>query len=337
MSSSEIVKSEQGNGGSSIVKESSGFGTVSAERSNEMNTSASIAKAQAEVQAPYIMAERKPRDWDTVRQKILHECKRPGFAEVAIYAKPVGGKKIEGLSVRFAEAAARCVTNVKQDATTTFDDAAKRTVRITVTDLESNTQYSEEATIEKVVERRNLAKGQKALGSRTNSYGDTVFLVDATADDVLNKQNSAVSKSFRNALLRLVPGDIKEEAMAQIRATRANETAKDPDAARKKMVDAYLVLGVKPADLKSYIGKELAVLGPQEIEHLRDIYTAIKDGETTWKAVVESNADNAGETKSLSLKEHVAKKAAKKEHVAEVVADKDGVIVSSPDPEPGAQ
>ena len=59
------------------------------------------AQAKAQIEARYIMAERHPRDLDIVRAKLIKECKRPGFAAVARYLKPIG-RGVEGPSIRFA-------------------------------------------------------------------------------------------------------------------------------------------------------------------------------------------------------------------------------------------
>ncbi len=71
------------------------------------------AKEIASVQARYVMAAARPRSWMEARTRILRECERPGFAEAAWYSKPIGaGKSVGGLSIRFAEAAARYAGNV---------------------------------------------------------------------------------------------------------------------------------------------------------------------------------------------------------------------------------
>ena len=50
-------------------------------RTGETAVSAVAALAEANVKARYAMALRRPRDLDEVREKILKECRRPGFAE----------------------------------------------------------------------------------------------------------------------------------------------------------------------------------------------------------------------------------------------------------------
>src|SRR5262245_35832870 len=107
------------------------MGGISVSRENHA-TAALVAKARADIEARWTMALHRPRNMDQVRAMLLKECRRPGFAEVAIYHKPVGDG-VEGLSIRFAEAAARCYGNVAQDATQIYDDPDVRVMRVTAT------------------------------------------------------------------------------------------------------------------------------------------------------------------------------------------------------------
>lgn len=256
----------------------------------ETATEAAAAAAKAQIESRYIMAMRNPRDLDAVRVRLLKECKRPGFAGVAIYDKPIGRDGITGPSIRFAEAAIRCMTNILAETTTLYDDSRRRIVQVSVTDLEANISYPKTVTIEKTVERRN-SKGRTVISERVNSYGDTVFIVEATDDEILNKENALISKALRNCALRVIPGDIVDEAIAQLQATRQAEFAQDPDAARKKMIDAFATLGVQPADLKNWLGRDLATASPAELDKLRGIFSAIKEGETSWSAVMENKRE----------------------------------------------
>ena len=296
------------------------FGSTSLAAQAETASTAVAAQAAAQVQARYVMALKRPRDLDTVRHLLLKECKRPGFAEVARYRKPIG-QGIEGPSIRFAEAAIRCMTNILPETVTTYDDVSKRILRVSVTDLETNVTYSKDITIDKTVERNSLRSGQTALRTRVNSYGKNVFIVRAEDDDMLNKENALVSKALRTCALRLLPGDIMDEAMDLVIATLRDKAAKDPDSERKKMIDAFGSLGVTPAMLKDYVGRELTTLSPSEIVDLRSLYQTIKDGEATWteavankggtvEAVASPNGkpSNAAEL-TAKLKQEKAKKA----------------------------
>lgn len=282
---------ENGNGNTAIVKREE-FGAQQLAAMQETASVAVAAQAKAAVESRYIMALRKPRDMDDVRIRMLKECARPGFAEAAWYRKPVG-KGVEGFSVRFAEAAIRCMSNVMPEVSTVYDDREKRIVRVSVTDLESNVTYSRDVTVTKTVERSKVADGQEVFGSRQNSQGKTTYIVAATEDDLLNKEGSLVSKALRNLALRLVPGDILDECEAKIKAVRRKGDAEDPEASRKKLADAFAALGIMPADLKAYLGQALDSISPAQLAELRDLYSAIKTGETTWREVMSERAENA--------------------------------------------
>lgn len=275
-------------GGAAIQQTSEGFGTQAIVRANETASTAIAAQARAQIEARYIVAMKNPRDMETVRVKLLKECARPGFADVARYSKPVGRDKIEGPSIRFAEAALRCMGNAVPESTVIWDDDEKRIVRVSVTDIESNLTYSTDVVVAKTVERSRLSDGQQALGSRTNSRGSIVYLVRATEDDLLNKQNAQISKALRTNGLRLLPGDILEECMDRVLETQKNRDAKDPDAARRKLLDAFAKLDVLPNQLAEYLGHDISQMVPAELSELRAVYQALADGETTWAALMAS-------------------------------------------------
>lgn len=267
-----------------VVK--TGFAETSMQRQTETSSDALAAQATASVQARYLMAIKRPRDWEAVRVALLKACKRPGFAQDAIYAKPMGGETIQGPSIRFAEEAARAMTNVLSEIAAIYDDSKKRIVRVTVTDLESNLTFYKDVNVEKSVERKFPKKGTVILAQRTNSYGEPVFLVVATEDEAATKEAALCSKQLRELLLRLLPSDIKEDAFNQIRETRQTADAADPDAAKRRVIDSFFDLGVDPKQLAEFLGHDLGALNPAELHRLRSIYAGLKDGETTWADVM---------------------------------------------------
>lgn len=284
-----------------VVREE--FGATERTAIVETSSTAVAAQAEAMVKARYTMALARPRDWDTVRVRLLKECKRTGFAKTAIYEKPVGKDKVRGLSIRFVEAAVRCMSNVSVDTMLLYDDAQKRIVRIAVVDMESNTPYSTDLVIPKTVERRQLGKGQVPLSSRTNSYGDQVYTVVGTDDDIQNKAAALASKAIRTNGLRLLPGDIQDECLALIMSTRQAEIAADPDAARKSVADAFASLGIMPNKIAAYLGHELESATPAEIDSLRSLFAALKDGETNWSEVMDSVAPSGGDAEAQAAQQ----------------------------------
>lgn len=252
----------------------------------ELSARAAAEQARAMVESRYVMALKKPRNIEMVRLAVLKECQRPAFAAVARYAKPIGGSKVEGWSIRFAEAALRALGNVLPEIATIYDDSAKRVVRVSVTDLEANLTYSKDITIEKHVERRN-AKGRSVLAKRVNTSGDTVYIVEATEDELQTKEASLTSKVLRQLALRLLPGDILDEAFERISATLQAGDAKDPAAANRRLIDAFAELGVPPTELERYLGHPVAQIVSAEREELRTAYAGLKEGEATWSDIVE--------------------------------------------------
>jgi hypothetical protein len=242
---------------------------------------AAAETAKAEVQAAFVMAIHRPRSSEQARQNILKLCKKPDFAESVEYSKPVGNTKITGLSVRFAEQALREWGNVRTTQRVTYEDDTVRRIMVKVLDLESNAEFSREVSVSKTVERKNN-KGREVISERTNSFGEKVYIVVATDDEVATKEAAAVAKVIRNEGLRLLPPDIKEEALETARQTLRNRDAEDPDAAVRKITDGFAGLGVTVAMLEGFLGHPVAQVAPAEMDELRKMFRAIKDGEARW-------------------------------------------------------
>lgn len=313
--------------------EREGFDSKEIERRNETSTSATVAQARAEIEARYVVAMQRPRDQDNVRVRLLKECGRSSFAARAYYSLPRGDKPgritgrpntIEGLSVRFAEAAIRVSGNVLQQTRTTYDDDFKRMLTVACSDLETNAVYTRDLIVTKTIERRSPKDKAVILGKRTNSAGIEVYIVQTTDDELLQKEGAMVSKAFRTLALRLVPADILEECEHQIAETVRSEIAKDPEGERKRIADGFAPLGILPSDLKDYLGHELAACSPAQLMHLRGLYSAIRDGEVTWSEVLAeteqkraaSTAEGAGAEKKsagASVAEKIAARTAASE------------------------
>lgn len=289
----------------------------------ETASTAAAVQAKTQVEARYMMAMHNPRSVAQFRLKLLDACKRPRFAQTSRYAKPVGKEKIVGWSIRFAEECARSLGNLLIESAVIYDNPQIRIVRVMVTDLEANLTYPTDVTVAKTVERSYLKEGQKAIRTRVNSSGKPVHIVEATDDDILNKQNALISKAIRTAVLRVVPGDILEEAEEMVMHTVRKEDAVDPAAKAKAIADAFYSHGVMPAQIEAVLGHPLAQVTPAEVTMMRTWITAIKDGDATWKEIQAAfAADKAGDEKPAStgtsaLKDRLAAKKAPVADVAE--------------------
>lgn len=262
----------------------------------ETASTAMAAQAKAMVEARYIMALRTPRNWDEVRQKIIRECNRFSFADnkSVYYVKPIGDG-VEGLGIRFVETAIRHMGNVLVESTMIFEDDNKEIHRVTVGDLEGNTTYWTDVIATKTVERSRPLDDGSYISVRKNSRNKNVYTVPANDDDMLTKRGALISKSIRSQGERLIPGDIKDEAISIIKAVRLAKINKDPEGERKRIADAFIEIGVKVRDLQDYLGHTLDTCSPAELVSLRGIYGAIRDGEATWKSVMDNAQEKSAE------------------------------------------
>ncbi len=255
---------------------------------NESMAMVLAKQSQAEIQARYVMARTNPRDWDQVREKLLKACKRPRFAETARKRMPVGDQQIDYLTIRFVEAALRYAGNIATTAVATFEDDNQRKVRVTVEDLENIMSYSTTLTVGKTVERRSHKKTDIVLGQRETSRGHTVYILEATPEEINRKQNAEISKAISTLGKKLIEGDILEECEDQIKATVKTADAKDPDAAKRRIFDSFAEIGVMVEQIKKYLGHEAQTLNPKELDDLRALYQAIRDGDTSWKEIMDA-------------------------------------------------
>ena len=271
--------------------------------------SALQAQARAEVEASYLMAWQRPRDEDGARDRLLHACKRPAFAALVEYSRPVGGgKPARGPTIRFAEAAKRAWGNLKSGAVLLNDSPTLRTYRCSATDLESNTVEFLDVAIEKTVERRVVPEGITPISKRKNSRGQWVHTIPADELSLLAKERAACRKAVRQCIIALLPEDIVLEALSAARTTVREADAADPDAAKKRLLDAFSSAGIKPADLRDFVGHSLERVSPKELEELRGMYGALSEGHVTFDEALEQKRIERGEIKpSKSAAEKVRK------------------------------
>jgi hypothetical protein len=252
------------------------------------------ALVRAQVEARYVVAERRARDMDDVRVRVLRNVERPGFADVAWFRKPIGAG-VEGFSVRFTDMAAQVLGNLLEEAPVLFEDPTRRVIRVSVTDLETNLTKWKDVILEKTVERRNLNDGRLALSVRKNSRGEPTYTVPATEDELLAKEGALCSKVRRNLILQILPGDIQDAAKTRILEIRRGAAPKDPESAKRKVVDSFALLSVSPSDLKTYLGHDVGTCSPSELQDLRDLYASIASGEVAWADIVAEKKDEAAD------------------------------------------
>lgn len=274
---------------------------------------AQMAREQAIVQSRYAMAIKMPRDMDTFRVKLLKEASRPGLAEVAEYNRPVGKEKDEitgewvekrakGPTIHLLRVALALYGNNGPDVSIVSETATSRTCRVTLSDYETNYHPSKEFTFSKLIEKKGFKKKGKEeppdrpyISTRVNTYGDTVYICPMNLDEIRKEENRLAALTKRAVAEEFLPRDIVREALAKAVEVKNAEIKRDPDAAKKRILDKFAEIQVPPAELLAYIGHPLDRLTPDELDDLRGIWSAINDNETTWRAVMESK-DPSGTT-----------------------------------------
>lgn len=254
------------------------------------------SEAKARIEARFIIGQKMPRNEEDSRQRILDRCKDYEFAAEAIYKKPVSNRDIEGLSIRFAEEALVLWKNMDSETVIVSDTEDKRINRVTTIDYQSNSSFTKMFTAYKTVERKKESD-RDVIDTRRNSAGKLVYIVLATEDEFNNKEAAQESKIRRNQVIALLPADLKRDALETCKKTVAKKLKADPLTERRKVFDAFKAEGIYASELVKIIPSgNIETIDVSEIEHLRQIYIAIREGHATWASILKEYGKASDDT-----------------------------------------
>lgn len=269
-------------------------------------TGAGIEIAQArevqEVQAAMTIAKRFPRNEDTAYTKVIQACKRRGLAESAQYEYPRGGQTIKGPSIRLAETLARYWGNLQYGVAEVARRRGYSECIAFAWDLESNVRPTLAFTVR---HQRDTRQG-------------IVMLTDERDINELILNQGA--RRQRNCLLKVIPADLIEDAIAQCERTLAAENKDMPLSDRaKKMAAHFLDMGVTVEMIEAKLGHKVSVMSETEYTKLRKLWQAIKDGATTAAEafsaqLVPTAKEEAKKSRAEELKEKMKAQAAAMEN-----------------------
>jgi hypothetical protein len=237
------------------------------------------ARAEAETKVMIVMAHQNPRDEHLAYTKMVNACARPTFAEAARYYYERGGNPIDGLSIGFAREASRVWGNMVHGVEVVAhlsETEAPPHGRVDVIgyawDLETNVRSVKPVTFKALIYRK---KG----GWIKPDERDFRELV---------ARNGAIAE--RNAILDMLPPDLKEDLLQRLRKTGAERAARDLERDRagvmSAMVKAFGEFGVTEAMLLSYVSlKKWDKLAPEQLARLRAVYTGLHDNAYTAASV----------------------------------------------------
>jgi hypothetical protein len=254
------------------------------EETGELVPTVSAAAVEQEIKAAITVALRFPRNEDRSFEKLMRSCRRPAFAEDAAYSFPRAGTDITGPSIYLAREAARVWGNIRHGLNVVADDDETRTIEAWAWDLETNTKVFAQDTFKKLIYRKKggwIKPDERDLRELTNRRG-------------------AILK--RNCILEIMPTDLIDDARQMAVSTLQKGAAADPEAARKKVINAFSQLNITPEMLEQRLGHKLSECSPAEIAELRQIYKSIADGNSTW-AEYSLQGDGGREKGSLSVED----------------------------------
>jgi len=216
-------------------------------------------RAEHEVQAAFVMAEKFPRNQHDCYSQIMATCKRPLLAEQAIYAYPRGGTLVSGPSIRLAEAMAQCWKNIEFGIEEISQSNGVSVAKAFCRDLQNRTFSSKTFYVK---HERHSKKGITKLTDPREIY------------ELVANQGA---RRMRACILAILPGDVIEAAVNQCKMTL--ESSEIPLGDRvKKMVLLFDELGVKVEHLEKRLGHNLSAVIPTELVTLTSVYKSLKDG-----------------------------------------------------------
>jgi hypothetical protein len=217
------------------------------------------ARQIAEVQGAMIVAKKFPRNHLDAHARIMTACKRRSLAEQAIYSYPKGGSRVEGPSIRLAEALAQNWGNMEFGITELEQRHGESTVMAFCIDLETNTRQTKVFT----VKHARKAKGE------IKQLDDPREIYEMTANQG--------ARRMRACILSIIPGDVVEAAVNECNKTlRAGSNIPIQDRA-KMMIASFAELGVTRAQLEQRLGHKLESISEHELNAMHKIDMTIRD------------------------------------------------------------
>lgn len=223
--------------------------------------------AAREIEVGMLAAKRFPRQIERVEQRLAHICKRPRLAERAEYFYKRGGTAINGPTINLLRAIAGEYGNINSGFVVTDEDEDGCTLNAFAWDFESNYRACRSIRLLRSVQRR-VDGATKWVKPDERDWREYVGNIG--------------SRLERRCMENVIPGDIVDLAREYCEETRKREDAKDPDAARRRILRAFDSDGITTAMLEEYLGHSLSKASPDEWDELRKIGISIRDGATKW-------------------------------------------------------
>lgn len=223
-----------------------------------------VSRQAQEVQAAMVIAKKFPRDEIVAFDKIMRACQRKGLAEQAEYVYPRGGNKINGPSIRLAEAIAQNWGNIDYGIIELEQKDGASEMMAYAWDLESNTRVTKVFAVE---HKRDTKKGSYKLEDSRDIY-------EATAN--------FGARRVRACILGVVPGDVVDAAVSKCRETLKGSYKEPLEDRMRKMVAAFEEeFMISKEQIEEYLGYKLDNCNENDYGRMRGVFRSLRDGMST--------------------------------------------------------
>lgn len=221
-------------------------------------------RAAQEVQAAMIIAKKFPRDEAQAYDRIMRACKRKGLAEQAEYTYPRGSTKVNGVTIRLAESAARGWGNVDFGIIEIEQKAGYSEMMAYAWDLETNVRVTKIFTVRHIREKR----------------GGNENLTDPR--DIYEAVANFGARRLRACILGIIPGDVIDAAKDECRKTLKGAYKEPLEDRFRKIVTVFETeYQVSQKQVEDYLGYNLKEVNENDYIRMQGVYRSLRDGMAT--------------------------------------------------------
>jgi hypothetical protein len=242
------------------------FASLTDERLNVGAVTIESERAIAQVKAAIMMARACPRNKFAAMEKIIDTCSRIEFAENALYAYPRGRERVEGLSIRAAEAIATAWGNIEFGIQELSQADGESEMLAFAWDLETNTRSSQTFRFK---HERHTRDGITKLSDPRDIYETGANLG---------------ARRLRARILAVIDPDVRHAAEQQCKRTIAASVSGENKKSLSEKLDALVKefgkRGIKVAHIEQRLGHPIKDTLPDEYTDLAMVFTSIRDGQS---------------------------------------------------------
>jgi hypothetical protein len=229
----------------------------------DLGVESALVRAEIKEKAKYALARQFPRNEEVSKKRILEAVKLPEFAESCYYSYPRANREIYGGSIKLATEMARIFGNIDIDRiiVNAESEGDTRTLKVYVTDLETNFHSSGEATFKKLIQRK--------IGIRTE-------WIQPDERDLRELTNRHFALLTRNCIFDIIPRWFTNMVVEKARETVKKYVKKaDIKVLREKVLREFGSMGI----YQDYFGAGAIKPKPEEKKEGDITLDQVLDGE----------------------------------------------------------